>query len=164
MSEIAISRSITESMLRRGRTLMVQAVLNEAGLLDPQRMYAHWQGFANCAASLLSPAANAMALHDQASDPQCLVEAALARLPDNSERLCFADMKRLMAAQGIHHAPNSVAHCQVDAVIQLQNGMGVVVETNDEHAVAGIDVGDGSNAHSSPKGGEVTIVAQGGAA
>lgn len=158
----AVKKNI-EAMLRRGRTRMVQAALNEAGLANAQKMYDHWQGFASCAACLLSGAAEVMALHDQASDSQGVAQAALARLPNDCEQLPFADMKRLVRAEGVDLASDAVSHCDIDTVVQLQDGVRTVIKFDDKHAVAGVDVQDGGEFH---RGLPVAcaIVSQGGAA
>lgn len=160
-----IKPQTVQAMLQRGRVRMVQAVLNEHGLVNAQAMYNHWQGFANCAASLLTNAAEVMALHDQASDLDGVTQAALARLPDDCERLSFAYMKHLVRAEGIDLAPDAITHSNVDAVVQLQDGVRTVIKFDDEHAVAGIDVQDGGRMHGAALNMvEPSIVRDGGAA
>lgn len=142
-----VDAEIVGAMLQRGRTRMVQAVLNETGLVNAQKMYDHWQGFASCASSLLTNAAEAMALHDQASDLDGVAQATLARLPNDCERFSFADMKRLVGTEGVDLAADSVTNSNVDAVVQLQDGVRTVIKFDDKHAVAGIDVQDGCEVH-----------------
>lgn len=153
-----IDREIVETMLQRGRTRMVQAYANEAGLINPQEMHAYWRGFAQCAAALLNGSAQVMASHDQASDAQSIVQAAFARLPDDLERLTLADMKRHMWAQGIDSAANLVAGGKVDAVKQLQNAVGAAVKQDDKHAIEVVDVQDGGILHRDSLGVETFIV------
>lgn len=153
-----------ERMLQRGRTRMVQAVLYQSEIGNPQKMFDHWKGFASCAACLLSDAASVMALHDQASQPQSGVQAALARLPDHCERLSFAAMESLMRAQGVDFAPDAVANSNVDAVVQLKDAVSMVVMFDDKHAVAGVDVQDGGRVHGSPLVVETAILSQEGGA
>lgn len=160
----AVSKATVQAMLNRGRTRMVQAVLHQSDIANPQKMYDFWHGFADCAAALLSQQAEVMALHDQASSPQSAVQAALAGLPDDCERLSFADMKRLMRAQGVYLASDTVAHGDVDTVVQLQDGVRAAIKFDYEHAVAGIDVQDGGERHESPLVSQTAIVSEGGAA
>jgi hypothetical protein len=153
-----------EALLQRGRTRMVQAYVNEGGLIDPQKMHTYWRGFAQCAAALLNGAAQVMASNDQATEPERVVQAAFAALPDDLERLTLADMKRHMWAKGVDFGSELITDRKVDAVEQLKHGVGVAVEFNNEHAVAAIDVQDGCLVHMDSHGVVSTIVAQGGAA
>ena len=155
-----IPNETVERMLQRGRTRMVQAVLLESelvaahrmydhwkGFANCARMYDHWKGFANCAAAILSGAAAVMASHDEACVTQSAVQAGLSCLPDHCERLSFADMKSLMLAQGVDFTPDAVTHGNVDAVVQLQDGVRMAIMLDDKHAVAGIDVQDSGEVH-----------------
>ena len=152
------------AMLQRGRTRMVQAVLYQSDIANPQKMYDFWHGFADCAAALLHGHAEGMALRDQSSDPQRAIQAALAGLPDHCERLSFVEMERLMRAQGINFAADAVAHGNIDTVVQLQDGVRAVIKFDDKHSVAGIDVQDGGKLHGDATGDvELAIVLQGGA-
>lgn len=160
---ITICPETVQLLLQRGRMRMVQAVLNEAEIANAQKMYDFWHGFADCAAALLNGRAEVMALHDQASILQGAVQTALARLPDHCERLSFAKMESLLRAQGIDFASYAVTDSDIDAVVQLQDGVSPVVKLDDKHAVAAVDVGDGGKVHGySPD--KTAIVAQGGAA
>lgn len=143
-----VDKKTVEAMLQRGRTRMVQALLHLSNADNTQRMFDHWQGFANCAAALLSSQAAVMASHDQASDADSAAQAALSSLPDDLERLSFADMKRLVRTQSVDLAVDTVTHCNLDAVVQLQDGVRTVIKFDDKHAVAGVDVQDGGRVHS----------------
>jgi hypothetical protein len=148
----AIDTQTVEAMLQRGRTRMVQAYVNEGGLIDPQEMHTYWRGFAQCAAALLNGTAQVMASHDQATESERTGQAAFAALPDDLERLTLADMKRHMWSQGIYCAADLVPSGNVDAIEQLQNAVGAAVKQDDKHAIAAVDVQDGGSLHMTPSG------------
>lgn len=158
--QISIDRKTVESMQQRGRTRMVQAVFYESGLGDPERMYDFWRGFAFGAKALLDGSAQVMASHDQATQLEGVVQAALTALPDDIEGLSLSEMKRLVASQGIDIASDVIPNLNVDAVVQLQNGMRTAGELDDKHAVAAIDVQDGGVLHYSPFVTETCIVGE----
>lgn len=159
-----IDRPLVQAMLARGKRMMVQAALWGDGMGQPQQMYEHWKGFAQCAAALLDDGAQTMALHDEASVPHGEVQSALACLPNHCERLTFTQMKRLVCTQGIDRSLQPVTNNQVDTVVQLQNGVGASVEQDDKHAAAVVDVGNGAVLHSGTPGTSTDILAEGGAA
>lgn len=146
-STTAVSRDTIAAMRQRGRTRMVQAVINEGGLINPNEMHTYWRGFAQCAKALLDGSAQVMASHDKAGDTQSTIQAALARLPNDVERLTLADMKRHMWAKGIDFTTDAVPDSNVNAVVQLQDGISTAFKANDEHAIAPIEVGDGGRIH-----------------
>lgn len=160
-----IDRKTAEALLQRGRTRMVEALINEGALTDPQQMHTYWRGFAQCAKALLDGSGAVMASHDEASDAQGAVQAAFARLPNDVERLTLPDMKRLMWAQGVDFASDLITDRNVDAAVKLQDAVGTPIKQDDEHSVASVDVRDGGCVHGAPVvvvG--MDIVAQGGAA
>lgn len=155
---------LLQAMLHRARTRMVEALLYEGGLAQPDQMHAYWRGFAGCAAALLNGTASIMANHDlSANEPKRRIEAALARFPADLERLTLVEMKSLLWAQGVEFASDLITDRDVDAVKQFVNGMRPIVKPDDEHAIARVDVGDGSGVHAASP--VVTpIVSQGGVA
>lgn len=165
MSAPTVNTKTVAAMLLRGQTRMVQAYVNEGGLIDPVQMHTYWRGFANCAQALLDGTAERLASNDAESQTDGLVQAAFARLPVNLERLTLADMKRHMWAQGIHCAADLVATSNVNAVNQLQDRVSADIKQDDEHAVARVDVRDGAGLHGASLSViGLDIVAQGGAA
>lgn len=147
MQTTTINKETIATLLQRGRTRMVEGYLYEGGTINPQQNHDYWRGFAQCAKALLDGSALVMASHDEASVPQGAIQAALARLPNDVERLTLADMKRHMWAQGVDFGSDLVTNRNVNAVVQLQDGIRIAIKLDDEHAVAGVDVQDGGEVH-----------------
>jgi hypothetical protein len=74
-------------------------------------------------------------------------------------------MKGLLASHLVDCAPDTVTHSDIDAVVQVQNGVYPVIKANDEPAGAGVYVGDGGKLHGNAAvDAGLAIVVQGGAA
>ena len=91
-------------------------------------------------------------------------EAAWAGLTHGLELLTTRQVQERFAAEGIEIAPDAVTDLQIEVAAQRPSAVFTVLGTNDEHAVAAVDVGDDSGLHGGSQGLSSAIVVQGGTA
>ena len=157
---VAIPREAAQALLNRAIT----GLLFSASINAPDRAQ-FWRGSINALRGVLdTERANFMARKDAscAYQPPAGLEAAWAALPDNIERLSFAEVQQFLAAQGVQITTHTIANSQVDAVLQFKDREVATVNLNDEHAAHAVDVSDGSK-HAEPSD-VLVIVTEGGAA
>lgn len=80
-------------------------------------------------------------------EPPGIFKAAWPALPEDIEALTLANVRELLAAQGMEIAGDDIADSQINAVQQLKDGEVSATELNDEHASALIDGNNGSCLH-----------------
>lgn len=152
----AITRESVQALLNRAITGLLYA----ASINAPLRVE-YWRGNIKGLRDLLTGdgaecAARKDALSGAYQPPACF-EAAWAALPENVEDLSLAQMQQFLAAHRIEVATDPVAHRHLEAVQQLKGSEVPALDLDDEHAPAGVDVGDDAS-HGA------AIVAEGGAA
>ena len=136
---------------------VIQALRNRAhsGMLiaavaSEPASFIGWRAYAKALADLQSPAGQKLAAKDAQSggyEPAGCLKAAWTRLPVDIETLAMAEVQEFLTAQGVQIPLDAVPALQVDAVEQFDSHTVAVINPNDKHAPAVVDLNDGSSNH-----------------
>lgn len=141
-----MSDAITALRNRAKTALLSAATINRHFIFERS------MGYLKALSDLESGVGQKLAAKDASSEsgtyePLSMFKAAWPALPEDIEALTLANVRELLAAQGMEIAGDDIADSQINAVQQLKDGEVSATELNDEHASALIDGNNGSCLH-----------------
>lgn len=132
------------ALLRLGRSgIIATAFTNNASALE------FWKGYTEAARDLMSGVGAIAAAKDALTSgyAQTDLQAAGACLPERTKGLTLAQVREILAAQGIEVATDAISHTDIGAGEVLEDNVVPRVDCDDEHPVARVHMRHSSDGH-----------------